>query len=221
MNYQIMRSKRRSIGLQITKQAELVVRAPFFVSERMIEQVIREKSKWIERTQARIRASAAFASPKKFEEGERFSFLGETYSLKFVDGAKERLELNETFDLAREFIKWAPDIFETWYRKRAIHYLEPLVQEHAARLDVRYKKIKINGSQGRWGSCSADGNLNFTWRLMMAPRDVIRYVAAHEVAHLKEQNHSARFWKVVAFLDPDYRKQEIWLKKHGNQLSLD
>ncbi|MCA9386358.1 M48 family metallopeptidase, partial [Candidatus Dojkabacteria bacterium] len=69
-----------------------------------------------------------------------------------------------------------------------------------------------------WGSCSSKGNLNFTWRLIFAPLEILDYVVVHELCHLKEQNHSQRFWDLVAEQVPDYKKKRIWLKKHGANL---
>ncbi|MFC7705231.1 M48 family metallopeptidase [Plastorhodobacter daqingensis] len=89
---------------------------------------------------------------------------------------------------------------------------------HAARLGLGYSSLTLRDTRSRWGSCSSDGRLMFSWRLVMAPAGVLDYVAAHEVAHLSEMNHSPAFWAVVAGLCPDWRAQRIWLRSHGNRL---
>lgn len=78
--------------------------------------------------------------------------------------------------------------------------------------------VKIGDARGRWGSCASDGTLRFSWRVILAPPEVLRYLVAHEAAHLAEMNHSPRFWEVVAALDPDFRTARAWLKRHGSQL---
>ncbi|MGE4527170.1 MAG: M48 family metallopeptidase [Rhodospirillaceae bacterium] len=77
------------------------------------------------------------------------------------------------------------------------------------------RRIAVADPRGRWGSCAADGTLRFSWRLVLAPPEILAYVAAHEVAHLAEMSHSPRFWQIVAKLDPDFGTHRTWLKRHG------
>ncbi|MEM1373291.1 MAG: SprT family zinc-dependent metalloprotease [Pseudomonadota bacterium] len=96
--------------------------------------------------------------------------------------------------------------------------LVPACDIHAARIGRPFSKITLRDTRSRWGSCSSRGSLNFSWRLAMAPPEVLDYVAAHEVAHLQEMNHSAAFWAVVEGLVPDYRSHVRWLKTEGGRL---
>ena len=89
---------------------------------------------------------------------------------------------------------------------------------HAETLGVRFARVSIRDTRSRWGSCSSAGALSYCWRLIMAPDDVLDYVAAHEVAHLREMNHSRRFWAEVEKARPDWRTQRDWLKRHGAEL---
>ncbi len=89
---------------------------------------------------------------------------------------------------------------------------------HAATLGRPYARLTLRDTRSRWGSCAPDGALMFSWRLVMAPPAVLDYVAAHEVAHLAEMNHSPAFWAVVARLMPGYAAPRAWLKRHGQQL---
>ena len=89
---------------------------------------------------------------------------------------------------------------------------------HAARIGRRYTKLTLRDTRSRWGSCTADGGLMYSWRLIMAPPAVLNYVAAHEVAHLVEMNHSAAFWRVVEGLCPDYAAHRGWLREYGERL---
>jgi predicted metal-dependent hydrolase len=95
---------------------------------------------------------------------------------------------------------------------------ETAVEHHCAHLGIPARKITLRDTTSRWGSCSASGSLNFSWRLIMAPSFVLDYLAAHEVAHLKHLNHSAQFWTVLATLSPDVERAEKWLKMHGSEL---
>lgn len=100
----------------------------------------------------------------------------------------------------------------------ALQRLEPLCEAFAARLERRFVRIRLRDVRSRWGSCTSDGSLMFSWRLVMAPPEVLAYVAAHEVAHLVEMNHSPAFWALVERLMPGWRSQRDWLRQHGSLL---
>lgn len=89
---------------------------------------------------------------------------------------------------------------------------------YAQALDVSYGRLSLRDTRSRWGSCSSEGNLMYSWRLIMAPPEVLDYVAAHEVAHLLEMNHSPNYWRVVGRIYPDYKPPRAWLRKNGQQL---
>lgn len=105
-----------------------------------------------------------------------------------------------------------------WLKEEALADLEVRSAHHAARLGVSIKAIRMREQKSRWGSCSSSGNINYNWRLILAPPFVLDYVAAHEVAHLVEMNHSAAFWATVKKTMPDMEKGRAWLKAHGRQL---
>ena len=93
--------------------------------------------------------------------------------------------------------------------------LEPCVREYSQRIGQPYRRLSLRDTRSRWGSCTEAGNLMFSWRLIMAPPEVLDYVAAHEVAHLGEMNHSAAFWKLVRELCPEFEIHRKWLKSEG------
>jgi predicted metal-dependent hydrolase len=106
----------------------------------------------------------------------------------------------------------------TWLRLRARDALIPAVRGHARRLGRQIESIVLRDTRSRWGSCSSNGTISFSWRLAMAPAEVLDYVAAHEAAHLVEMNHSDRYWAVLAELVPDYARHRAWLKREGRRL---
>lgn len=109
---------------------------------------------------------------------------------------------------------------EAPYRMAAKSYIPRRVAYYADILGVTYGKISIRDQKTRWGSCSSKGNLNFNWKLMLAPPGVLDYVVVHELCHRKEMNHSPQFWKEVETVLPDYKEHRTWLKKNGNSLTL-
>ena len=103
-------------------------------------------------------------------------------------------------------------------KREAKKDIERLVAKHTATIGRRAKAIRYRDTTSRWGSCTADGVLSFSWRIMMAPPAVIDYLVAHEVAHLKEMNHGPRFWKLCNELAPETERCRAWLKKNGTAL---
>lgn len=100
----------------------------------------------------------------------------------------------------------------------ATHDLREAADRHAARLGTRIARLTLRDTTSRWGSCSSSGALSFSWRLILAPPTILDYLAAHEVAHLRELNHSHRFWAIVHDLCPATEEAERWLKRHGSAL---
>jgi predicted metal-dependent hydrolase len=105
-----------------------------------------------------------------------------------------------------------------WLKGEAARELKLRSAYHAARLGVEVRSITMRDQASRWGSCSSRGSLNYNWRLILAPPFVLDYVAAHEVAHLVEMNHSAAFWATVKRTLPDMERGRAWLKAHGREL---
>jgi predicted metal-dependent hydrolase len=105
-----------------------------------------------------------------------------------------------------------------WLKRRAREEISPRARAHARALDRRVAKISIRDTTSRWGSCSSRAGLSFSWRLVLAPEDVLDYVCAHEAAHLVEMNHSPAFWRLVGDLVGDWEPHRRWLKRHGAEL---
>ena len=105
-----------------------------------------------------------------------------------------------------------------WMKREARRDLEAAVARHAASISRQPSNITIRDTASRWGSCSAKGGLSFSWRLVLAPPRILDYVAAHEVAHLREMNHSPRFWRIVHDLCPHTETSRAWLRHHGPRL---
>lgn len=109
-------------------------------------------------------------------------------------------------------------VLESGLKDQARQLFQEHCQNFANGLGVHFNKITIRDTRSRWGSCSSKGNLSFSWRLIFAPIAVVKYLAAHEVSHLKHMNHSLAFWKTVGSIDPDYQKSRQWLRHNGQKL---
>jgi predicted metal-dependent hydrolase len=107
---------------------------------------------------------------------------------------------------------------ERWYRRRARDAVTVAADIESRRLEVEYCRVRIGDQRTRWGSCSRTGTLSFSWRLLLAPAAVLEYVVVHELCHLRELNHSRRFWHLVEAARPDWREHAAWLAEHGHEL---
>jgi predicted metal-dependent hydrolase len=111
-----------------------------------------------------------------------------------------------------------PRRLRDFLKRAARRDLDAASRRYAALLGVAVKRVAVRDQTSRWGSCTADGTLSYSWRLILSPPHVLDYLAAHEVAHLVEMNHSRRFWRVVARLCPDWERAKGWLRAHGTTL---
>ena len=109
-------------------------------------------------------------------------------------------------------------VSETEGRRAARELITMLIEDEAAELGVAPKRVQIRDQRSRWGSCSTTGTLSFNWRLVLAPLEVLDYIVVHELCHMREPNHSRRFWKLVESRRPNWRAQRDWLDQHGPEL---
>lgn len=201
----------------INPDATLTVRAPIHISLAYIEKLINQKQRWIKRKLDEIKSRPA-AKPKEFVDGEEFFYLGKIYGLKIVES--KTIFLDDYLYFPKSMLPDACARLMQWYKAQAAKKITERVGCYAKEAGLTYKSIKITQAQRRWGSCSHNGNLNFSWRLVMAPLQVIDYVVAHELAHLGEMNHSPRFWQKVKLFFPNYKQAEKWFKHNGHKLRV-
>lgn len=216
---QLIRSKRKTLALIVKADGSLIVRAPLRASEKSIREFVEGNAKWIEKK--RTEALACFSTvPKQYVPGEMFLYLGSAYPLEIVKGQRKPLLLDGCFKLAQGARSNARLVFEHWYREQAKQILIERVHLYACQYGLQYKKIGITSARTRWGSCGVNGSLNFSWRLILAPLEVVDYVVVHELVHTVFHNHSRRFWKRVEKIMPDYKEHRKWLQRDGQQLML-
>lgn len=220
----LKRSRRKSIGFAVGIEG-LAVSAPKWVALREIDAAVREKSTWIlaKLVEQRERALRLDAARIVWADGAELRFLGEPIRIALdarhglaagevaldpvlesqgVDRpAPRRLHVGLPRDAAAERLR---DAVQSWLQREARAVFEARAAHFAARLGVRVKRLTLSSAATRWGSASASGAIRLHWRLIHFPLATIDYVVAHELAHLREMNHSPKFWAVVRSVVPDY-----------------
>lgn len=205
------RARRISLRVsQTTQEIELVY--PMRGSEKRALAFLESKADWIKRQ------LAALPQIQPLTAGQVIPVLGKTYTIQHTAKTRGITAMGEGVlhvECLPEFVsRRVQDALKKYLKTR----ITTLVQEKAAQLGVSVKGIALRETTSRWGSCTADGRLSFCWRLVFAPSNILDYLVSHEVAHLKEMNHSQAFWRVVKSLHPNYDTARNWLKQHGNEL---
>ena len=191
---------------------EIKLTLPKYVGNRAAEKFLQKQIAWIE-------AERAVHTPARTLGHESMMpYHGAPHQIVFTDVAPRRVARTQGKITIGGPADLAPKRLENWLRREAKTILNERAADHAGTLGVRYNRVSIGDMKSRWGSCSSRGTLRFSWRLLMAPYAVMDYVAAHEVAHLLEMNHSDRFWAHVARCVPDHKERRRWLKTEGNAL---
>ncbi|MFQ6334929.1 M48 family metallopeptidase [Methylophilus sp. 3sh_L] len=214
ITYQLDLRARKTIGLKVTAEG-LVVHAPKRISTSQLQQVLQEKSGWIQQKLA-LRADNQVA-PMQWQDGEPLLFMGQDIVLTLVaHPTSKAVTLEGDKLLVRSPYIHNPDWVARkvlqWYAQQALPDFKRRVALIAAQMGEQVSAVGLSNAKSRWGSCNSRKQIRLNWRLIQAPPHVIQYVVCHEMAHLKEMNHSARFYAVQASLFPQYAHAEKALK---------
>ncbi|MDX9863383.1 MAG: SprT family zinc-dependent metalloprotease [Anaerolineaceae bacterium] len=215
----VSRSRRKTIALILEQDGTLEVRAPQQMTDKQILDFVQSKASWIRKRQAAVQAGPP---PHSYQQGEEFLYLGKLYPLRYVEKQRITVQFNgKSIDLRTSGLPDAAEWIEGWYRFQAREYLTDRLAHYGRVYGFSYKSLRINGARTRWGSCNAQrGSLNFAWRLVMAPPEIVDYVVVHELCHLRHANHAAAFWAEVEGIMPDYKQRRKWLKDNGVKLRM-
>lgn len=214
MEYQLIRSKRKTISLTITPQGELVVRSPERASRREIEEILARHSLWIDRHIQKAQEASNQKAAFGFRDGEEILFLGSRVTLASSSG--ECRLIGNTLWLPMDESRRS-EALTAWMRRQAQGYIPGRVEFYSCRMGLVPTRVSITAAKTRWGSCSGKNTLNFSLYLMGFPPEVIDAVVVHELAHIREKNHSASFYRLVENTMPDYRLHAAVLKERQRE----
>ena len=216
----VVRAPRKSIQIRVGMDENVYVRAPHHTSEDYIQKVLKKKWLWIREKLRLVHEQKESFRPKLFVEWEGFLYLGRSYKLRVIKNPLSWfLFQKNSFYIDIEKIETGKELLINWYKKTAFEKIQGRVKVYAKKMWLEYSKISISDAEKRWGSCNVrTKGLNFSWRIIMAPIEVIDYVVVHELSHLVHQNHSEKFWHKVSSILPDYKEKEKWLKENQGRL---
>jgi predicted metal-dependent hydrolase len=222
--YRIRRSERARHARIVVDAGGVEVVVPRRFPLRQVEPFVQEKRPWIERTLRRMRESEEQFPPARVCDGGHVPYLGERLALA-IRTQRSRRRAHVALRGEELIVRLGPDTpllgaLEAWYRRRAAREIAPRLDAAVGRAGRSYERLQIRGQRTRWASCSTSGTMSFNWRLLLAPPEILDYVIEHEVAHLDVQDHSERFWGLLASRSPDWREHERWLRRHGHALRL-
>jgi len=224
IEYILIQTARQNVLLQALPEGQTRVYAPKHMKLREIDELVRKNAERIAGMHGQLDQQLnedRLAHP--VSEGSRIAVEGAHRALRLHEGAA-RAEISE-----EEIHLWLlePDSEEavraalkSALAARALERIRERLAVYGPRIGGTFGRVAVRDQRSRWGSCSAKHNLNFNWKLIMAPQQVLDYVVIHELCHLHEFNHSARFWRLVEKQMPEYESWKKWLKAHGDELGV-
>ena len=197
----------RTKSAEITIEDEVVnVIVPNSLPENQIRRLITKRLAWIKKT---LVAQAKAGKPKVIEyvNGESFPYLGKNYRLKIEEGQEPDAMLKSGYLwVTANNTETIKEAIKQWYSRLAQKRLIEKTNRFAANLGVSPRSVCIKDFKTKWGSCSKNGDIAYNWKVIMAPSNLVDYVVIHELCHLKELNHSAKFWKLLDLHKPDWQE---------------
>lgn len=221
IDYTVVRTNRKSIAIYVRPNGRVEVRCSKRTPRAVLDRVVEKKQDWIFSCLAKLRERERARAEYALVPGAEIDFLGNSYSLREAESKTVHGYLKgRTIYLPRvsgeEERRHALIAF---YRAQAASILPVKCRRFAALMGTDYTRLTVSGAKTRWASCSSNGSLHFSWRLMLAPEPAVDYVVVHELAHRFQPNHSPAFWTIVEKFCPDWRRRRLELKEVSRRLS--
>lgn len=230
IEYNLMKSKRKTISISVDPKGNVIVKAPLRLSDEKVLELVKQKASWIGQKLLLIEEAVGQIQDKEYVNGEIFNYLGKEYVLQLIiDVTKKKLNVYISDDKLVVTVSTNESIINEdilkiaitkWYKQMAKLVIAERVTYYESLFTEKRGPIIVKEQKKRWGSCSQDGTLRFNWRIIMAPEYIIDYIVVHEMCHLRYMNHANEFWNLVEHILPDYKVRKEWLKKNGSKLEL-
>jgi len=216
-------ARRKTMALKVNHQG-VSIHIPSNLTLRTAKKFIVQKTAWIKHKLEQQVLHQPLT--KQYVDGESFLFLGEHYDLR-LHQQKSSPKVNKTSNeltlsgrINRLSTATIKKTLIDWYKQQAVSYLASRTQIWGEQMELTPRSITVKTYKARWGSCKISGDIQFNWKLMLAPPAVIDYVIVHELCHLEHHNHSATFWQLVSHHYPNVKQARRWLKDNGYRLEI-
>jgi len=235
----IIRSKRKTVCLSVNKDGSVTVKAPrLYPTDKEIADFVEQKIDWIIKQRDIQQDREDMRLVRRFETDYSFPYLGEERLVEMQKGKKNQfsyengmiiiktpyhdaLETDYEAEENKVFIEKLQNDLKKWYKKQASAYIIKRVDYYKEIVGVTVNSVSIKSRKSQWGSCDSNGDITFSWRLVMASPDAIDYVVIHELCHRKHMDHSREFWNEVQKYMPDFKKQKQWLEENSVNLNIE
>ena len=219
--YKLTRSKRKTLAIKINKDTSLEVKAPFHLSKEEIDSFVNSKEKWIAKHTEEISEKYALKKEFTLNFDDYVIVSGEKAYIRSIEGNIASYDKEKRIFFIPEIAnsEQIKEIIIELYKLIAKSHINNRVAFFSNQMNVTPTAVRISDAKTRWGSCSGKNSVNFSWRLIMADKETIDYVVVHELAHIKQHNHSPKFWSIVESIIPDYTEHKEKLKILSEKLS--
>lgn len=218
----VIKSDRRKTTALKIKDGEVSIHIPKRLPLSIASDFVRQKTPWI---QQKLQHQPSIAE-RHFISGESLLFLGQQFNFQLIsnEGSDTIIKTVEDIQLHGRLNRLSKAAIRsrliTWYKQQATLYLSSRTAHYSAITGLKPRSITIKTYRSRWGSCGVYADIQFNWKLMLAPPQIIDYVIVHELCHIEQHNHSAAFWQLVKRHYPDFKTARLWLKNNGYTLNL-
>ena len=217
--------RRKTMALKVTHKG-VSIHIPATLPITTAKTFVIQKTPWIQQ-KIQHQHNRPLAIAKMFTDGEHYLYLGAEYPLTTsidVD-AKPKINFNgKQFQFSDSTYSPAPKTIRrellNWYHQQAVAYLQHKTTLFSGLTGLTPRSITVKNYKARWGSCNSHADIQYNWKIIMAPTDIIDYIVIHELCHIRHHNHSPAFWQLVKQYYPDYKSARLWLKKHGYKLEI-
>jgi predicted metal-dependent hydrolase len=217
LKYEIQRSARRTISLLVNQDLSVLIKAPLKCSEQDILLLLDKKKNWIAQKQKIIINFHESVQPISCINGNSLLYLGNSYTI-IIKKQIDKIKIEERYIIIPE--NWAVNEVINWLKDEAKKIFKERCNYYCNIMGTRINEIKLSNAQKRWGSCSPNGNIQLSWRLVMCPLFAVDYVVVHELSHLEYKNHGSLFWARIATILPDYKDAQTWLEVNRGIISM-
>ena len=235
----IIRSRRKTVCMSINKDGSVTVKAPLrYPTDKDISDFVEQKIDWVVKQREIQEDREDMRLVRRFETDYSFPYLGEERLVKMQKGKKNQFSYeNDTIVIKTPYLDALETDYEAeenkplieklqndlkkWYKKQAAAYITKRVDYYKDIVGVTVNSVSIKSRKSQWGSCDSNGDITFSWRLVMARPAAIDYVVIHELCHRKHMDHSRDFWNQVQKYMPDFKAQKQWLEENSMNLNIE